>query len=428
MPATAENPKPLTIVSLTAENFKRLTAIHIAPDGSFVEITGRNAQGKSSVLDSIMAALGGERYVPEKALRDGADKGFVELDLGELVVRRTFTMAGGGTLKVTRKDGSIPKGGAQSILNELIGRIGFDPAAFMALPPAKQADHLRQAIGIDFTALDEQRAGAYEARREANAIAKSSRTRLAGLGAAPPEVERVDVSALSDHISTLQAALTDHQGAARAVADAEGLYNVAAGEVERLEQALERTRKHAGAMLDALEASKAAAKGFPKPDLEELELARRKMSEADTTNAAAQRFATWSRDRDRLTSEAEEAEAQAAKHDAKLAEVDAAKADAIAKAPLPVKGLGFGADGITLNSIPLEQASSAEQIKVATAIACALNPTIRVVLIRAGSLLDPQSVKAVAEQVAAAGGQLWIERVTGGEPVGIVIEDGAVKA
>ena len=49
----------MKIVSLEAENYKRLKAVEITPDGNMVVIGGRNAQGKSSVLDAIWAALGG---------------------------------------------------------------------------------------------------------------------------------------------------------------------------------------------------------------------------------------------------------------------------------------------------------------------------------------------------------------------------------
>ena len=48
----------MKIVQLTAENVKRLTAVSIAPDGNLVQITGRNGQGKASVLDAIFGNVG----------------------------------------------------------------------------------------------------------------------------------------------------------------------------------------------------------------------------------------------------------------------------------------------------------------------------------------------------------------------------------
>ena len=49
----------MRIISLQAENIKRLKAVEITPEGDIVVIAGRNGQGKTSVLDSIWYALGG---------------------------------------------------------------------------------------------------------------------------------------------------------------------------------------------------------------------------------------------------------------------------------------------------------------------------------------------------------------------------------
>jgi hypothetical protein len=87
---------------------------------------------------------------------------------------------------------------------------------------------------------------------------------------------------------------------------------------------------------------------------------------------------------------------------------------------------GFGEDGITFNGLPFEQASSAEQLRVAVAMGLALNPTLRVLLIRDGSLLDAENLGMVAEMAAEADAQVWIERVGEGDECAVVIEDGHV--
>ena len=77
-------------------------------------------------------------------------------------------------------------------------------------------------------------------------------------------------------------------------------------------------------------------------------------------------------------------------------------------------------------SIPFSQASEAEKIKASMAIGLALNPQLRVLLIRDGSLLDSDSLKTIGEMAANADAQIWIERVGDGDEVSVVIEDGAV--
>ena len=80
----------MKIISLQAENIKRLVAVHIEPDGSLVQITGKNGAGKTSVLDSIWWALGGTKPHQPQPIRKGQDNAVIELDLGEYIVRREF--------------------------------------------------------------------------------------------------------------------------------------------------------------------------------------------------------------------------------------------------------------------------------------------------------------------------------------------------
>src|SRR4051812_1903349 len=84
----------MKIVSLQAENIKRLVAVQITPDGNLVQITGKNGQGKSSVLDAIWWALAGSGNIQAQPIRKGEARGSIRLDLGELVVTRTFTRKG----------------------------------------------------------------------------------------------------------------------------------------------------------------------------------------------------------------------------------------------------------------------------------------------------------------------------------------------
>ena len=139
----------LTILQLTAENVKRLHAVDIKPDGSLVIIGGRNAQGKSSVLDSIEFALGGDPSA-KMPVRRGEANARVVVNLGEIVVKRTFTAAGGTSLVVTNADGQ-KQSSPQTILDKLTGALTFDPLAFSRQKPAAQAETLRALVGLDFT-------------------------------------------------------------------------------------------------------------------------------------------------------------------------------------------------------------------------------------------------------------------------------------
>jgi hypothetical protein len=113
---------------------------------------------------------------------------------------------------------------------------------------------------------------------------------------------------------------------------------------------------------------------------------------------------------------------------ARLEKMDSDKRAATTNAKYPVPGLLFDASGgITLNGIPFEQCSAAEQLKVSIAVGFALNPKLRVLLVRDGSLLDEDSMNVLIAMAKEADAQVWIERVETDAHTSVVIEDGHVQ-
>lgn len=102
---------PRTVVALHAENFKRLKAVDITPEPGqpIVTISGANAQGKSSVLDALWSALESSAATKgtktTRPVRDGEKKATVRVDLGDIIVTRTWTAGGTSKLEVTPADG-----------------------------------------------------------------------------------------------------------------------------------------------------------------------------------------------------------------------------------------------------------------------------------------------------------------------------------
>ena len=90
-------------------------------------------------------------------------------------------------------------------------------------------------------------------------------------------------------------------------------------------------------------------------------------------------------------------------------------------------GLTLGDDGPMLDGVPLEQASGAQKLRVSVALGIAMNPRLKVLLVRDASLLDEDSLALVAEMAAAADAQVWLERVGDGDPAAVVIDDGQVS-
>ena len=111
----------------------------------------------------------------------------------------------------------------------------------------------------------------------------------------------------------------------------------------------------------------------------------------------------------------------------RIEEIDAERVKRIGAAALPVPGLGFDGDGnVTLNDLPFSQASQAEQLRVSLAMGAALQPTLRLIIVKDGSLLDAKSLGIVGAFARDNDLQILMERVGDGAEVGVVIEDGAV--
>ena len=126
------------ITALQAENVKRIKAVQIEPAPTGLTILGgNNNQGKTSVLDAIAWALGGEKYRPAAAARDGAVSPphlKVALSNGIIVERKGKN----GTLTVTDPTG---KRAGQTLLNEIIA------AAYSDAPDTAKLARIRSALG-----------------------------------------------------------------------------------------------------------------------------------------------------------------------------------------------------------------------------------------------------------------------------------------
>ena len=132
------------IVELRAENFQRLKAIQIRPTGRVVRLTGGNDQGKTSILQAIAAAIKGKPACPTDPIRDDCDKAWISLDLGDKVVRRTFTRGKDGEPYTTSliveakvEGGKAKLGSPQQVIDSLMADISFDPLIFLGLTAAE---------------------------------------------------------------------------------------------------------------------------------------------------------------------------------------------------------------------------------------------------------------------------------------------------
>jgi AAA domain len=458
----------MKIIRLTSENVKRVVAVDISPNGTLVGIGGKNGAGKSSVLDSIAYALGGERLAPTEPIRQGQAKAKITVDLGDFIVTRQFirakklctcgieagSLAQGGkhtpeceshqwdetrsTLAVTNKEGAkYPS--PQAMLDKLLGKLTFDPLAFKDEEPKKQNEILRRLTNLDFTIINQNRvlaAGRRGLHKKTLTVAEGQLAAMPEYPGAPETLIGIDaISAEIQEGQRLQREAETRINAVRTVSDQinalhlkraavtssihslDEQLNKLEDELTTLERGIADKQKEAEKLSTVAEEAKQKV-----PDFQALDT---RLRDIDVTNTKV---------RANLARKAQEEEIQRIlklihEEDEKVKSADQQKASMLQAAKFPIEGLGLTDDGVTWNGLPLEQASASEQLRISVAIGLALNPSIKVLLVRNGNLLDDDNLKLLAEQAEEAKAQVWMEFVTA-KPEGmtVLMEDGHAKA
>lgn len=422
------------IIRLQSENIKRLRAVEITPKGNIVLIGGQNGQGKSSVLDSIAMGLGGGDEIPDLPVRRGEEKAKIVLELDDLIIRRTFTAAGGTALVVENKDGArYPK--PQDMLDRLTGKLTFDPLEFVRLKPQQQLEALKKIVGLDFSSLDAARKKIYDDRSLLNAQAKTAKAKAEFMPfheTAPAEehnlsaivAERDAAKEHNSQLSALQKSRADADTALSSMRSKCDFLKHDIAEAEKMLAALRGLLKESEEAVPALgirlKSAEDALAAFQPKDISAIntmlvnaEGANKQVRENVARNLAMREANKIQADADALTTQIEE--------------IDRQKQEKLAAAPFPVPGLSFNDGSVLFNGIPFSQSSSAEQLRVSLAMASATNPKLKIMLIRDGSLLDDQSLELLTDFATQNDLQVWLERVGDGDKAAVIIEDGSVK-
>ncbi len=447
----------MNIISLDIENILRLSAVYITTAGEpLVQITGKNGAGKSSCLDAIAMALGGKRLCPAEPLKRGENAGHIEVNLGgEYIVTRRFWRKRtidcvqdhahtddcqifygpvDSSLSVKSPD-KADYGSPQKLLDKLVSDLTFDPLGFLDLQPRDQRAMVQTFVGLDFAEIDQRRQGVQARITEASGTVKRAARDVAD-GAHYPDAPTaaVDVQALLEALATAESLGQAATTAEQAVEAKRRAY----------EATVESIREHMDTMVDLeMRLAHARAMVVQLDEVKQREItAGTILREAATqARAAVPNTATLRDDLSRATQINQEVAANArhaaivaAQHEAEtsllrlqaeLKQIDASKLAELAAATFPVAGLAFADDGLTFDDLPFAQASYAQQLRVAVAMGLALNPQLKVLLIKHGNALDQASLGLLAALAEEAGAQIWIEKVAeAADGVSVFIEEG----
>lgn len=407
------------INTLEFENVKRIRAVALQPAASgLTVIGGNNNQGKTSILDTIAWALGGDRYKPSNPIRDGSViPPMVRITLSNgLIVERSGKNS---TLKVTDPSG---KRSGQQLLNSFVEELALNLPKFMESPDREKANTLLQIIGVgdQLRALEHKEAEIYNRRRMVGQEADRKK-KFALEMPFYPDAPKEPVSAY-DLIQRQQAILAangENQRKRQMAAQLEIRFN-------DVGQRLERAR----AEVSCLESEYAAA---------ESDMKAARMSAADLQDQSTAQIEKDLMDIEainikvRANSDRERAEQDAQlyreQYDGLTADLEAtrqAKVDLLNGAALPLDGLSVENGELLYHGKKWDGMSSSDQLKVATAIVRALNPKCGFVLLDKLEQMDLNTLREFGAWLQNQNLQAIATRVSTGSECTIIIEDGQV--
>ena len=399
------------ITSLELENVKKVKAVALEPaPAGLTVIGGRNGQGKTSVLDAIAWALGGERFRPAAAKREGSvlDPVLrVQLSNGLTVTRKGAKSA----LTVTDESG---KRSGQQLLNEFVEALALDLPKFLNATDKERAGILLDILGIQdqLDALEREERSRYDTRLQTGRDRDQARHHADSLDYYPDAGAPVSVTALTEKLKEAQA----ENARNRAFREKIGQLEVRR---EEIQERIRELQAELGGVNDGLRIAQEQAENLTDRDEDAI---LQQIQAADEINAkvransakleADQRAAALAEQYDALTGEIED--------------VRARRAALLEGADMPLEGLSVQEGVLTYQGQPWSCMSSAEQLRAATAIVGRLKPECRFVLVDKLEQMDTDTLRQFGAWAADQGLQVIGTRVSTGGECTVIIEDGEV--
>ena len=407
----------IKINSLELENVKRVKAVKLEPTvNGLTVVGGKNNQGKTSVLDAIAWALGGAKYKPSQAQREGSlvePQLHIELSNGMVVER----LGKNGTLKVTDPSGQK---GNQSLLDDFISQFALDLPKFMEADKNTKAKILLQIIGVGdkLSAFDKQETELYNRRTEIGRIADQKKKYAD---------EMVQWDGVPEDIVSAAELIQQQQEILARNGRNQDLRNQAKNLEEQkilLEQRIEEAQKTLNAMheqfaelMEKLSIANTNAKDLQDESTAELE---ESIANIDSTNAKVRD----NLNKQRAQEEADEYKRQYGDLTTQIEEVRKARMELLNGVEMPLEDLSVQDGELIYKGQKWDNMSGSDQLKVATAIVRKTNPKCGFVLLDKLEQMDIDTMNEFGKWLQDNDLQAIATRVSTGDECSIFIEDG----
>lgn len=410
----------VTITALEAENVKRIKAVALTPAPTGLTLVGgNNNQGKTSVLDALAWALGGDRFRPDAAVRDGAMAPAhlkVTLSNGVIVERKGKN----STLTVTDPTG---RRSGQQLLNAFIEPLALDLPRFMEASDREKADILLKIIGIgaELHTRDLEIKSLYDKRTFTGQLAQQKKHFAEELIYYPdaPE-EPVSASDLIRQQQEILARNGENQRKRDRLAQLTDLFERQKNVVADLEFQLSTEKQRLTTMQADVKIAQTSAADLQDESTAELEASIQNIEE---TNQKVRANLEKARAED-------EAARYASDYDKLTEAITQKRADRTALlngADLPLPELSVEDGTLTYKGKHWRDMSGSDQLRVAAAIIRRLNPDCGFVLLDKLEQMDMTTLAEFGRWLESEGLQAIATRVSTGSECQIIIEDGMVK-
>lgn len=407
------------INKLEIENVKRIKAVKLEPTtNGLTVIGGRNNQGKTSVLDSIAWALGGENFRPSDATREGSiipPNLKIVLNNGLIVERKGKNSA----LKVT--DPSGQKAG-QSLLNTFVESLALNLPKFMESSGKEKAQTLLQIIGVgnQLAELEKDEKELYQDRLYIGRTA-DQKEKFAKEQPYYPDAPKdlVSPSALIRQQQDILAQNGENQRKREQAGKIREETKRAYDEVKRLSEQLEAAKQHHLQLVKDLETAEKSAADLVDQSTKELEDSISNIEEIN-------RMVRANLDKEKAEDDAKEYRRQYDQLSEKISAIREKKSNLLSSAELPLPELSVKEGELVYKGQKWDNMSGSERLMVSTAIVRKLNPECGFVLLDKLEQMDLQTLQEFGSWLEGEGLQAIATRVSTGDECSIIIEDGYV--
>eukprot|EP00456_Euglypha_rotunda_P030036 TRINITY_DN2347_c0_g1_i2.p1 TRINITY_DN2347_c0_g1~~TRINITY_DN2347_c0_g1_i2.p1 ORF type:complete len:462 (-),score=102.80 TRINITY_DN2347_c0_g1_i2:3599-4984(-) len=444
----------MRVLSLEVHNVQRVSDVRFDLDGeNLFVVGGKNGDGKSSAILGLLMALSGRSGMddyPEIALRNGENEGWVKVHLsgesetthqpgGMFVDLRLIRNARKGVVieefKIMDTDGdTAPE--PRALLKQLFEMRAFDPLAFQKMKPKARKELLEKLLDLDFSEDRIEYQKLFDRRTDAKRDLAKAKAQLDGMPTYPDvkEISAQDLLAESDRRRSVNEASESQRKMFTTLTQSEFDSSVKASEIKSEIQELEtklqslrirlsNTEKEHEAIGVKIAAQKLVVAGLVDEDLVEIS---NQIRDVDKNNEKARAnakrkdvFDKWQELDKKVDALTESLDAIKDRNQKKLEDAE-----------FPVEGMTLDSEGILLNGLPFEQASTAQQIIASVKVGIALNPKLRLMVSREGGALDDESIAALDAILEEYDFQMIIEMPTRSKTdedlCSVIVKDGKV--